>query len=205
MALQHRYSTPQHGCGLPGLPLNIHLEIFWLLSSQDILNYGLICRAIFRDFDKFVFLRYKRALDKQGLRDNPRSDLPLKIRWALLLDRTRAWLELKPDGDPDAPVKGLLDLNHIALSPFAFVAGDFTGSFSRPSSPLISRLQFPHRIVESSGDLSFEKGSYYRTPLKSSMQNLKMIGIGSALLEHNAYVYVIQYVGVFSPKAYLWQ
>ena len=201
MALQHTYSTPQHRCGLPGLPLDIHPEIFWLLSSRDILNYGLTCRAIFRVFEIFVFLRYKRALYKQGLRDNPRSDLALKARWALLLDRTRAWNELKPDGDPDAPVKGLLDLDHIALSPFAFVAGDFTSS---PSRPLISRLHFPHRIVESSGDLSFEHGNYYRTPLESPMQNImqniKIIGIGSAILEHDSYVYVIRYVGVFSPQ-----
>jgi hypothetical protein len=32
------------------------------------------------------------------------------------------------------------------------------------------------------------------------MQNLKMINIGSAVSEHNSYIYVIQYVGVFSRR-----
>jgi hypothetical protein len=102
--------------------------------NQDVLNYGLTCKAIFCVFEKSLFVRYKRSLDKQGLRDNPHCDLPLKARWALLRDRTRTWFELDPVDDCDAPpVVGVLDINNVALSPMAFVA-NFTRSPSDDES-----------------------------------------------------------------------
>jgi hypothetical protein len=199
--IRQQYSTLQHG--LPGLPLDIHLEIFWWLSciSQDVLSYGSTCEAIFHVFKKFLFVQYKRSLDKQGLRDNPHCDLPIEARWALLLDRTRTWFELDLEVDCDVPpVVGVLDVNNVALSPVAFVA-NFTRSPADKSELLIQWLQFPYQVADPSGNLSFEEGDCDSpVRLHSSMQNLKMIGIGSAVFEHNSCIIVIQYVGVFSPK-----
>ena len=198
---RRQHSTPRHG--LPGLPLDIHLEIFWwfLNVNQDVLNYGLTCKAIFCVFEKSLFARYKRSLDKQGLRDNPHCDLPLKARWALLRDRTRTWFELDPVDDCDAPpVVGVLDVNNVALSPMAFVA-NFSGSPSDDDCELLIHwLQFPHQVADPSGSLCFEEGDCDSPARLSSTQNLKMIGIGSAVSEHNSYIFVIQYVGVFSPR-----
>lgn len=196
--LRQQYSTPH---GFPDLPLDIHLEIFWWLSivNKDVLNYGLTCEAIFCVFKKFLFVQYKRSLDKQGLRDNPHCDLPIEARWALLLDRTRTWLELDPEVDCDVPpLVGVLDVNNVALSPVSFVA-NFTRAPSDKSELLIQWLQFPYQVADFSGDLSFEEGNCDSPArLHSPTQNLKMIGIGSAVLEHNSHIYVIQYVGVFS-------
>ncbi|KIM45496.1 hypothetical protein M413DRAFT_24689 [Hebeloma cylindrosporum] len=180
---------------LPDLLPEIHLVIFnYLLTvDQDVLNFGLTCKAFNALLKRSLFVLYRRSLHKRGFRDNPHCYMPLDEKWTLFQDRTLAWMAPNPVMEEEVPkYKGVLKVNNVALSPEALL-GWFT-EYSSPAQSKFLILKFPYKVLSPDPPgLEFTQGDcIFLGFFPTSMQNREVLAVGSALLEHDSFICAIQ-------------